>query len=435
MKKKKEKAKMETTKEVDKKRDKRMLFLREFVDFFWKEYNKISEKEKKLALKKFKDVLNENNKSVKDKENRIWLLKELKIVLIEERNLEKELNLSNVESLKEIFINLLKLSTDSMENFYFLDEFKGFLLESKLKSKDEILDYKINNEIYWCLREENKILYEAFKKNKIETYQKIKRNYIELVGFCHNYFNSARNSDEKVLVLKDYLKIIEKIKKEGFYEDLIEHVKDLSYSVMQWCDELYLKNNFESKFLNDDKNNIIEKKNKIIMKIRNDFIKNIIYYWDRSLMSSDAKKQGYGTHDAVILDVKFFSNNKEKKIFKTNEEFVARIHYKAKKLIRLPMFGIAIYSSDGILITGPNTTFSNNTKKVIKGEGFVYFRIKKLPLLQGKYLFSASIYDYTGRTPLDHHHQHYVFYVVNDFSKFKEKYGLLTLEHEWHYKK
>ncbi|MGB9748635.1 MAG: Wzt carbohydrate-binding domain-containing protein [Candidatus Woesearchaeota archaeon] len=413
--------------------NRKVLFLKEFVDFFWKQYYEMPEKEKSSALKKVKDVINKNIKNIKEKENKIFLLKELKRVLFEELNLKKDLNIDDIKKLKEIIISLVSLSKDYIENYYLLEEFKGFLWDLKLKSKDKNQEHEIIEEIDWCLRFEYKIISSSLKKGNW-TYEKIKKILVELIGFCYARFNAATSDNEKVFVLKDYLKTIKKIKKEVFYDDLIEQIKDLSHSVMQWCDELYLKNNLELRFLKSSKKNVLKKENSRIIRIRNEFAKNIIYYWDKSLSNASPKKQGYGTHDAVILDVKFFSNDKEKKLFRTNEEFTARIHYKAKKAIRAPMFGVAIYSSEGFLITGPNTTFSDKTKKIIKGEGYVYFKIKKLPLLQGRYLFSASIYDYTGRIPLDHHHQHYVFYVANDFSKLKEKYGLLSLEHDWNYK-
>jgi len=415
------------------KEDKKFLFLKEFVDFFWKQYNNYSKEEKIKALRKIEVVLSKSVKNLKDKKDKIWALKELKRIKVEECNLEDELNFRDLERLKEIFKSLMKTSNEYLEDYNFLEEFKGVLWNSKLKSKDRIQEFKIIKEIYLCLIEEQKTLFKLFKNNKNKSYLNIKKNYAEIIGFFYTYFSAATSYEEKVLILRDYLRIIRTIKTKGFYDELIEQVKDLSHSVMQWCDELYLKNNLESKFFNSKKRKLTTENSKLI-KIRNEFIKNIIYYWDKTLKNPDPKKQGYGTHDAIILNVEFLSKNKKKKFFKTNEEFVARIHYKTKKIIKAPMFGIAIYSSDGILITGPNTTFSDKTKNFIRGEGFVYFKIKKLPLLNGKYFFSASIYDYTGRIPLDHHHQQYVFHVVNDFSKFKEKYGLLSLEHEWDYR-
>lgn len=93
------------------------------------------------------------------------------------------------------------------------------------------------------------------------------------------------------------------------------------------------------------------------------------------------------------------------------------------------MLGIAIHSKDGILITGPNTTHANHKVDHIKGKGKIKFTINSLPLLEGEYDFSASIYDFYGNNPIDHQYKTCVFKVINKLNS--EKYGLLHIDHTW----
>ncbi len=135
---------------------------------------------------------------------------------------------------------------------------------------------------------------------------------------------------------------------------------------------------------------------------------------------------------AGIISVKFYNaQNKETKIFKTGEPFIAKIKYHAKEKIEKPQFGIAIHREDGIYICGPNTKTSEKTIRSIKGKGTVTFKIESLPLLQGKYLFTATLLDYEGKQFYDYHWKECPFLVLQ--GNIKDKYGLLYSSHTWEY--
>jgi len=410
--------------------------LKEFVELSWNEFNEVPETYKEKTLRDMFNTLERFLKKSKDIDDK-------KLVLIEEKNVLSELINLKISKRTIHYLNtyekkirmLEKLSIDIFERINFTEELKGTLysLSSRLKNtkleKDILM--KILNLLKRNIRDYSKIRKNLKADNKNYIKIKLKDWNSEMIGLFYRLFKLLNGIDEKICFFEGVVRETKRIEKNGCYESMKDELKDLNYTMIQWIDGLILKINLKIKdSKNKKQNNENKKKVKRLLQLRSYFIKQIVLYWDKNAHG----KKGYGTHEAEILDVEFYGeNNIRKSVFRTNDVFIARIHYKAYKKIEKPMFGIAIYSESGVLITGPNTTFSNKTKPYIKGEGYVYFKIKKLPLLQGKYLFSASIYDYTGRTPIDHHHQEYKFSVVNDFSKFKEKYGFVTIEHDWYY--
>lgn len=137
-----------------------------------------------------------------------------------------------------------------------------------------------------------------------------------------------------------------------------------------------------------------------------------------------------GSLEAEISQVSFSqANGQPTSVFKTNDPFMARISYKAHQEIRNPVFGVAIYRSDGVHITGPNTKVNRQQIDVIFGEGTVEYRIDSLPLLPGTYFFSASIYDNACLKAYDHHEKMYSFKVLPGGSE--ETHGLTRIPSEW----
>lgn len=137
-----------------------------------------------------------------------------------------------------------------------------------------------------------------------------------------------------------------------------------------------------------------------------------------------------GSLEAEITSVVFSqTNGKPTNSFKTNDSFAARIFYKAHQEIQNPVFGVAIYRSDGVHVTGPNTKVNRHNIDVITGEGVVEYQIESLPLLPGTYFFSASIYDNTCLKAYDHHEKMYSFKVLPGGTE--EVHGLTRIPSQW----
>lgn len=138
----------------------------------------------------------------------------------------------------------------------------------------------------------------------------------------------------------------------------------------------------------------------------------------------------WGTRDVEISQVEFLDQQQRPTHeYMTGEPFTARIHYVAHQLIERPNFGVAIYSPQGFHINGPNTEFSGHHIESIEGVGYVDYVVPSLPLLNGNYLFSATIYDRDGVHAYDHQHLRYQFTVLP--GGVAERYGALYIASTW----
>jgi ABC-type polysaccharide/polyol phosphate transport system ATPase subunit len=137
-------------------------------------------------------------------------------------------------------------------------------------------------------------------------------------------------------------------------------------------------------------------------------------------------KDGY---KAMIQRVEFLNKQQKRQLsFRTGDCIICRIHYKAKDRIKKPVFGVAIHSSDGIHITGPNTRTSGFQIPYINNDGYIDFIIEKNPLLSGKYFFTAALFNYEETITYDFCEKQFMF----DVEKSEpNQYGLLKLEHRW----
>lgn len=152
----------------------------------------------------------------------------------------------------------------------------------------------------------------------------------------------------------------------------------------------------------------------------------------RLLAEEDATSQGnrWGSGEAVITRVEFLDEiGHVQRVFQAGDKFVARIHYRTNQPVRMPTFGVAIYREDGTHVNGPNTVQSGYEILVIDGEGSVDYNIESLPLLPGRYEFTAAIYDYYSVHPYDHQHRVYTFEVQP--GSITEKEGLVYIPCRW----
>jgi len=139
----------------------------------------------------------------------------------------------------------------------------------------------------------------------------------------------------------------------------------------------------------------------------------------------------WGSREGEILRVQFLGQDgQERRTFETGEMLVARIHFRARQRLERPQFGLALYHASGFHISGPNTVFSGLEIGAIDGEGYIDYRIEPLPLLEGTYLVSASLYDHEGVHPYDFHHQAYTFR-VRPSEAVREKYGSFLIPSSW----
>ncbi len=139
----------------------------------------------------------------------------------------------------------------------------------------------------------------------------------------------------------------------------------------------------------------------------------------------------WGTREIEIIDVRFYdAQGRESYRFATGERLEARITYQAHTRIDQPLFGVAIYRSDGLHIAGPNVRTSGYDIPFVEGPGELSLVIDPLPLLKGCYELTASVHDYEGIHTYDHHDRAYIFEVVQN--QEKQTLGSFLLPAYWH---
>ena len=138
----------------------------------------------------------------------------------------------------------------------------------------------------------------------------------------------------------------------------------------------------------------------------------------------------WGSGEVEITEVKFLdAQGRDRRAFKTGEKMVVRLKYHAHIEVRQPVFGVAIYSSDGVHINGPNTKLSDYTVESVEGAGEIDYIVDMLPLLEGSYELSAAVYDQDGLHAYDHQHRMHTFIIQR--GTVKERYGIFYIPSRW----
>ncbi len=126
----------------------------------------------------------------------------------------------------------------------------------------------------------------------------------------------------------------------------------------------------------------------------------------------DGELQRWGSHCVEINGISLLDAKGSPCLsFATAEPLRVRIHYTAHQRIANPVFGLAIYRSDGLHLTGPNTQEARLKIPFIEGSGWVEWVVDSLPLLAGQYDVSVAVYDHALTHAHDHHHRMYSFLV------------------------
>lgn len=146
------------------------------------------------------------------------------------------------------------------------------------------------------------------------------------------------------------------------------------------------------------------------------------------------RQQNHTDEQVSILSVRFLdAAGIEHNSFTAGNPMVARIRYRVLQRIEKPVFGVAIFRSDGIHVNGPNTRLANFPIEWIEGEGEVDYIVESLPLLEGTYEFSAAIYDYHCIRPYASQHRAFRFLVRG--GTVKETFGLVYIPAHWEHRR
>jgi len=318
----------------------------------------------------------------------------------------------------------LKLDSYSISHYAEEALFRAYEADLGIFKRRIFLKKKCLNEYYLFASRKN--IYDKISRSKDE--KEIAKELNNLIAILNSGLKN--NFDDKNVIKKElsdvfykkaglsFLNIKEKIKEEEEARKIRGRITDFK------IDEDWLRKEIEKNELLQYEEEIKGASPKVIAKIKKyiSTLKNDLRNMHEE--SKCAKKSG-------VIDIKnvvfLKEDNTSSSAFKTGEQMTIRIDYDAYKEVKNPVFGIAFYSEDGTHLSGPNTMFSGFRIRTINGRGSIFYRIKKIPFLEGKYFITVAVHPYNSFNPYDVHVKEYSFKVVESPAEF----GLLHLDSEW----
>jgi len=129
---------------------------------------------------------------------------------------------------------------------------------------------------------------------------------------------------------------------------------------------------------------------------------------DRQVDGSGAPRWGSG--EVRITDIELLdAAGRSTSSASTGDPVTLRLSYEAQRRVESPVFGIGVYTLEGIHITGPNTRESGLDIDYVEGTGYVDLTIDPLMLLPGAYDVSVACTDPTISHPYDQRHRAFRF--------------------------
>jgi ABC-2 type transport system ATP-binding protein len=114
----------------------------------------------------------------------------------------------------------------------------------------------------------------------------------------------------------------------------------------------------------------------------------------------------------------------------TGDTVTFRLHYDAPAPLERPVFGLGIYTLEGIQVTGPNTKEAGLEVDAVEGQGYVDLTVNRLLLLPGAYSVSVAAADSTVSHTYDHRHRAF-FFDVKPGTPHETYGGVMSLDGRW----
>ncbi len=144
-------------------------------------------------------------------------------------------------------------------------------------------------------------------------------------------------------------------------------------------------------------------------------------------VGSPDSEDRWGSREIEITSVRVLDDdNQERHVYNAGENITVRMETKARVPVSDFVFGIGLFTADGLCIYGTDTHVENFVARRAEGEGVVTFRIKDLALVAGTYLLDVAVRRMDG-TPYDHHRGLYSFRVKSR----RKDVGVHRPAHDW----
>ena len=139
----------------------------------------------------------------------------------------------------------------------------------------------------------------------------------------------------------------------------------------------------------------------------------------------------WGSGEGRITEVELLDNRGRKTTHvRTGDPATLRLHYDIAEPIERPVFGLAFYTLEGLLVSGPNSRDAGCVPEKLSGRGYVDIRFEPLRLLPHTYDLHVSLYDYSLMHPFDFRQNVLRFDV--EPGPIRERFGVVSLDGKWH---
>jgi ABC-type polysaccharide/polyol phosphate transport system ATPase subunit len=138
----------------------------------------------------------------------------------------------------------------------------------------------------------------------------------------------------------------------------------------------------------------------------------------------------YGTREATVERAEILDGHgRPIDTVATGEPATIRIHYSSPEPIERPVFGLAVFSNEGVHVTGPNSRLDDAIPDKIEGDGHIDYQIERLLLVPNTYFLSIALVDYSCTHTFDHRHRLLRFDVRPGVPR--EDSGVVSLGGSW----
>jgi hypothetical protein len=142
---------------------------------------------------------------------------------------------------------------------------------------------------------------------------------------------------------------------------------------------------------------------------------------------SGAREGRWGSREAEILGVEFVRRDgTPARVFESGEPVEIRLHVRAHQRLTDFVFGVGIFSADGVCCYGTNTDIEGAQPGEFIGDADVGFHLDSLSLVEGSYKVDVAVHRRDG-TPYDYHRQ---LHTIRVASHVKDT-GLFRPPHHW----
>jgi ABC-2 type transport system ATP-binding protein len=138
----------------------------------------------------------------------------------------------------------------------------------------------------------------------------------------------------------------------------------------------------------------------------------------------------WGSGDGRVTEIELLdARGRPATTVRTGEAVTFRLHYELADPIDGPVFGLAIYTLDGVQVTGPNTRDEDVELGCLEGSGTVDFHIPRLMLVRGIYDLSVALVDHSLLHTYDHRHRAFRFDVERGDPH--DQFGVASMGGSW----